>query len=401
VLRVHLLAVTGLVLAVAGPLGCPQLPGTDDDNTATVRETLAVTANGPESGTVDETVELTAAAQPPAGATVTYRWVQAQGPGVHIANADRATASFTAPSLASSKLLVFTVTATAGDAVGRASVSVWIPADPDYVPYVGGPTYGEDFGYTPRPVADAGNDQTIVAGETATLDASGSTGRGLTYRWRQISGPDVTLTDAETVAATFTVPARSASESNILQFQVTVTDREDVQVTDRVRVHIPVLVRMATSRGNIDVALDEMRAPVTVANFLSYVDDDFYEDTIFHRVIEEFVIQGGGYDADLEQKDTNDPIANEASNGLNNDRGTIAMARLDDPDSATSQFFINLVDNDSLNPGGVTPEGYAVFGFVVDGLDVVDEIGAVATESRGGLSDVPVDDVVINSIRRI
>ena len=162
-------------------------------------------------------------------------------------------------------------------------------------------------------------------------------------------------------------------------------------------------VLLSTNLGDITIELDEEKAPVSVANFLSYVDDKFYDGTIFHRVIPGFMIQGGGLKADLSQKQTKDPIKNEAQNGLKNDRGTIAMARTSVIDSATSQFFINTVDNDFLN--FVAPNarqfGYAVFGKVTAGMDVVDKIEAVKTGNVSYYSDVPQQTVEILSIRRV
>jgi len=153
-------------------------------------------------------------------------------------------------------------------------------------------------------------------------------------------------------------------------------------------------VRIETSKGDIIVELNEAKAPISCKNFLSYVGDKFYDGTIFHRVIKGFMIQGGGMTADMRQKPVKAPIINEAKNGLKNDRGTIAMARTQDPDSATSQFFINHGDSDFLNYG-VRDEGYAVFGKVVEGMDVVDAIASVKT--RPG--DVPAETVLIKSIR--
>jgi peptidyl-prolyl cis-trans isomerase A (cyclophilin A) len=155
-------------------------------------------------------------------------------------------------------------------------------------------------------------------------------------------------------------------------------------------------VKIETSKGDIVVELDEQKAPISCKNFLQYVQDTnkFYDGTIFHRVIKGFMIQGGGMTADMRQKPVKAPIINEAKNGLKNDRGTIAMARTSDPDSATSQFFINHANNDFLNTG-VRDAGYAVFGKVVEGMDVVDTIAAVQT--RPG--DVPVETVMIKSIR--
>jgi len=160
----------------------------------------------------------------------------------------------------------------------------------------------------------------------------------------------------------------------------------------------PVVV-LETSQGNIEIELDAQKAPVSVENFLAYVDAGFYDGTIFHRVIPDFMIQGGGFDRSMTQKPTRAAIKNEADNGLRNDRGTIAMARTQAKDSATAQFFINLKDNDFLNHGG-RDFGYAVFGHVVQGMDVVDKIAAVRTASRGMYQNVPVEPVVIEKARR-
>ena len=160
----------------------------------------------------------------------------------------------------------------------------------------------------------------------------------------------------------------------------------------------PVVI-LSTSRGDIKVELDSEKAPISVENFLGYVDDEFFDGTIFHRVIPGFMVQCGGFDQEMARKDTRAPIKNEADNGLLNQRGTLAMARTNEVNSATSQFFINLKDNDFLNHGG-RDFGYAVFGKVVDGMDVVDKIAAAPTTNRKGHSDVPVDPIVINSARR-
>jgi peptidyl-prolyl cis-trans isomerase B (cyclophilin B) len=158
-------------------------------------------------------------------------------------------------------------------------------------------------------------------------------------------------------------------------------------------------VKLETSKGDIVIELNEDKAPVTVKNFLNYVNDGFYDGTIFHRVIPNFMIQGGGFDDQMMQKNTRDPIKNEADNGLANDRGTIAMARTQDPDSATAQFFINHRDNAFLNytAPSIQGWGYCVFGKVTDGMDVVDAIAGVKTTNRGGHSDVPEDVITITS----
>lgn len=156
-------------------------------------------------------------------------------------------------------------------------------------------------------------------------------------------------------------------------------------------------VKLTTSLGAIVIQLDDKKAPVTTANFLKYVNEGFYNGTIFHRVIKDFMAQGGGFDTSFKQKATHDPIKNEADNGLTNKRGSIAMARTSDPHSATAQFFINYRENGFLNHTSPTPSGwgYAVFGEVVEGMDVVDAMANQPTGNRGGHQDVPKTDIVI------
>jgi cyclophilin family peptidyl-prolyl cis-trans isomerase len=160
----------------------------------------------------------------------------------------------------------------------------------------------------------------------------------------------------------------------------------------------PVVV-METSMGTIKIELFEDKAPVTVKNFLSYVDDKHFDGLVFHRVISNFMIQGGGFEPGMKQKKSKDPIKNEAGNGLSNKRGTLAMARTNDPDSATAQFFINVKDNDFLDKSDKSA-GYAVFGKVIEGMDIVDKIKEVKTARKNGFDDVPVEDVIIKSIRK-
>lgn len=159
-------------------------------------------------------------------------------------------------------------------------------------------------------------------------------------------------------------------------------------------------VTLETSHGNITIELNEEKAPETVKNFLSYVNDGFFDGTIFHRVIPNFMIQGGGFTAEMEQKACKAPIQNEADNGLANDRGTIAMARTNDPHSATAQFFINHNDNGFLNHTEPTGAGwgYCVFGKVTDGMNAVDSIAAVSTGNHGGHGDVPLETVMITKV---
>jgi peptidyl-prolyl cis-trans isomerase B (cyclophilin B) len=163
------------------------------------------------------------------------------------------------------------------------------------------------------------------------------------------------------------------------------------------------MVKLVTSAGTVTLELYPDKAPVTVANFLRYVDDGYYKGTIFHRVIRNFMIQGGGFDEKMAKKTTYAPIRNEAANALKNDRGTIAMARTSVPDSATAQFFINTVDNASLNFRDPSDSGigYCVFGRVVEGMDIVEAIQSAPTGVRAGMRDVPVTDVVIKEAVRV
>ncbi|MGB4673230.1 MAG: peptidylprolyl isomerase [Azovibrio sp.] len=163
------------------------------------------------------------------------------------------------------------------------------------------------------------------------------------------------------------------------------------------------MIKLQTNLGTITLELDAEKAPVTVRNFLQYVQDGYYDNTLFHRVIDGFMIQGGGFEPGMKQKDTREQIENEAANGLKNKRGSIAMARTNDPHSATAQFFINVSDNDFLDfkaPSG-SGWGYCVFGEVVEGMDVVDKIKSVKTGNKGFHQDVPVDDVIIEKAEAI
>jgi peptidyl-prolyl cis-trans isomerase B (cyclophilin B) len=157
------------------------------------------------------------------------------------------------------------------------------------------------------------------------------------------------------------------------------------------------MIKLTTNFGAITLELDAEKAPKSAANFIAYVESGHYDGTVFHRVIDGFMIQGGGFAAGMKQKETMEPIENEAANGLKNDRGTIAMARTSDPHSATAQFFINVADNDFLNHKAPSGQGwgYCVFGRVVDGMDVVDKIKGTKTGNKGFHQDVPVEDVVI------
>jgi len=160
------------------------------------------------------------------------------------------------------------------------------------------------------------------------------------------------------------------------------------------------MVIFSTSHGDITIEMFPSEAPITVENFLQYVDDGYFDGTIFHRVIPGFMLQGGGFTADMAQKETREGVKNEADNGLKNERGTLSMARTAVVDSATSQFFLNLVNNDFLDHGS-RDFGYAVFAKVVDGMEIADEIAKVQTGNSGGHQNVPLEPVVINSARRV
>ncbi len=160
------------------------------------------------------------------------------------------------------------------------------------------------------------------------------------------------------------------------------------------------MIRFETTLGDFTVELFEKQAPLSVANFLRYIEDEFFDGTIFHRIVPGFVIQGGGFTEDMTQKKTQPPVKNEADNGLKNSRGTLSMARTNDINSATSQFFVNLKDNDFLDHSRGN-FGYAVFARVTAGMDVVDKIAAVQTGRKRGFDDVPVDAVIMKSVRRL
>ena len=160
------------------------------------------------------------------------------------------------------------------------------------------------------------------------------------------------------------------------------------------------MIRFETTLGDFTVELFEKEAPLSVANFLRYIEDEFFDGTIFHRIVPGFVIQGGGFTEDMTQKRTQPPVKNEADNGLKNERGTLSMARTNDINSATSQFFVNLKDNDFLDHSRGN-FGYAVFAQVTEGMDVIDKIAAVETGRKRGFDDVPVEAVIMKNVRRL
>lgn len=241
---------------------------------------------------------------------------------------------------------------------------------------------------------------------------------GATYHWYQTSGRAVALSDPTSAEPTFVAPSLPADAT--LAFRVDIILNGAISSAE---IAVSVFadptygldnsnsnssgdddpfpqVRLTTSKGDIVLELNRDKAPISVNNFLKYVDAKFYDGTIFHRVIPEFVVQGGGFTADLEQKETRDPILNESTNGLKNVRGSLAMARTDQPNSATAQFYVNLKNNTALDRTERSA-GYAVFGRVIVGMSVVDDIAKVETHTeRVGFDDVPVEDVILRKALR-
>ena len=320
---------TCIILGVmsVSPFGCPS-SGTFDN---TPVGTITVSAEAAQTAAVGDQVTLHATATATAdGGPIQYAWFQTAGPGAAVLDANQPVARFVAPSLKTEQALTFAVTAyNEAGASGQAQVGVTVSADPNFTPFSFPSTGGGST--ATGPTADAGIDQVVNGGDVVTLDSSRSKGSGLKYAWRQLSGPTVTLAGADTVRATFTAPAFAADGTNVLSFELTVTDRENHSVTDQISVRISnsnasqTEVLISTTMGDFTIQLDPNKAPVTVRNFLQYVDDQFYDGTIFHRVIPDFVVQGGGFTPGLNQKTTRAPIINEASNGLKNVRGSVAI----------------------------------------------------------------------------
>ena len=232
----------------------------------------------------------------------------------------------------------------------------------------------------------------VLAFLSAWLAASACSQEGSTVERR----PTKTPTTAPAKPPMTQAPAKAPAATPPAQPQATAP-----QAASPTAERSPVYVLMTTSEGEIVLELDAAKAPVSVENFLGYTESEFYDGTIFHRVISHFMIQGGGFTPDMNRKDTGPPITNEWQNGLKNKRGTIAMARTGDPNSATSQFFINVVDNARLDQPVSGGAAYAVFGKVVAGMDVVDAIRAVPVGTKLGYQNVPIEDVVIESVRRL
>jgi hypothetical protein len=322
----------GLVIVAAASLsmgGCNFLPpeggdpNTDPDLPA--RGVLTVTIDAHEgSVAVGEIVTLSASVSETTTGTL-FSWVQTAGLGVVISGAETSTAQFTAPSFAADTSLSFVVTVSAdGNAVGQATVTVMVSADPNF---------GIDPNDPTNPEADAGADLSEAERVEMTLTAEASTGLGITYEWEQTGGEQVSIEDPNQPEIRFETPEFVSGGENTLQFQLTVTDDQGRKDRDEIVVTVTEValprVEIATSLGAVVVELEEELAPLHTANFLMYVDNDFYPGTIFHRVVngpDIFVVQGGGFDENLEQKDPNDPVQLEADNGLLNVEGSLGAA---------------------------------------------------------------------------
>jgi cyclophilin family peptidyl-prolyl cis-trans isomerase len=390
--------------------GCvPPIPPADNGN---FPDRTPLTANITASDTnvvAGQRVSLEDADRLADDGTVAHSWSQTSGPGVKLQNANTREASFGAPSSPVDAIMTFVMSVSnSTGGFGSAEIALRVAADEDYVD-PDGPADGSSGGETDdeEPVADAGQDQTVREFATVMLNGESSTGRSIVFSWTSLDAA-ITITEPNSPTPSFTAPAFAEDGVNSYTFELRVTDDQGQFSTDQVIVTVlrsddsqdfPEVL-LETSLGNMRVRLNRVAAPVTVANFLSYADSEFYDGLIFHRVISGFVIQGGGYFPGLTEKPPNDPIVLETSDALLNERGTIAMARTSDPDSATSQFYFNLVDNPDLDPNA-SSEGYAVFGEITEGLEVMDAIGAVSTQMQNGFNDVPVNDILIIRIRRV
>lgn len=333
------------------------------------------------------TLSAAGSSDPDAGDTLSYEWTQLSGPSVTLNDANAQQATFTAPASTGTLVFQLTVTDSAG---GRATDTVQISVS------VNSP-----------PVASAGEDENVHVTNVITLDASGSfdpdAGDTLTYQWQQTEGSPVVLNDPTAVQQRFTV----SEGADRFSFDVVVTDSRGATAVDSVTYTVVTgpLVRMRTTLGDFVIELFEDQAPATTENFLQYVDSGFYNGTIIHRVLSDFVVQGGGYLPDLtEQTPLRAPVVNEFSPRRSNIRTTVAMAkRGNDPNSATSQFFVNVADNASNldNQNG----GFTVFGRVSQGMDVIDRIAQVPTADRADPSsqnfqDVPIDTIEVTNAAR-
>lgn len=364
-----------------------------DEVTITVKAKLTASAGEDQSVLEETVVTLTGTAGDGFG-TRTASWTQKSGPAAQLADANAISTTFTAPSVAEPTTLTFELTVSDGSgATITDTVEVTVVASL---------------------TADAGGVVTVYPGAQVALQGSVVGGGGqVTYSWQQTDGESVTLTDANTATPSFSAP--EGEDDKTLVFELTVTDpNSDTDVdTVTITVHAP-RVRFATTMGEFVILLRPDKAPIGVQNFMRYVNEDFYQGLIMHRVIQDFMAQGGGWPPDFSQMERHDGIQIESNNGLSNVRASVAYARTSDPNSATSEFFVNLVDNtlagaqdgnanldyvDAQNPG------YAVFGRIIEGMAVIDAMAQVATHSvqipwnpSTTFDNVPVTAIVFNEV---
>ena len=311
-----------------------------------------------------------------------FAWLQTAGPDVVLDNPNSATPTFTVPDVEQTTTLTFELTVT-DETNQTASDTV----DVEIV-----------LGFT----ALAGADQTVWPGQTVTLQGDAVGGEGdTTYEWRQTDGPNVVLTDPNAQSPMFAAPL--VEDDTTLTFELTATDEALDTATDTIDIVVDAPeVRFSTTMGDFVILLRPDAAPLGIENFLRYVNEDFYPGLIMHRVIPDFVVQGGGWGPDLDQTYRYGGIPLESQNGLFNQRGWVAYARTADPDSASSEFYVNLIDNTDLDYISPQEPGYAVFGKIIEGMDVIDAMAKVEThdespawDPNATFEDVPVVDIVI------
>ena len=248
-------------------------------------------------------------------------------------------------------------------------------------------------------VIEIGNNQKLADLVDGTLESALVKRNGI-HRYETISGSISTVEKYRAASGKEieVIEALNEKDAKIDHLKDEIRKLKQQRIQLSVQFSVDLVVKMVTNRGIIHIELYPQKAPISVSNFLEYADNGFYDGTIFHRVSKGFLVQGGGFTADMQKKETNPPIKNESTNGIRNNRGTVAMARTSDPDSATSQFFINQVDNKSLDFDGRSELGYAVFGRVIKGMEVVDAIAAIDTNPIGSHANVPVNPVLIESV---
>jgi peptidyl-prolyl cis-trans isomerase A (cyclophilin A) len=382
------ICLTGLVFIPA----CLPVP-MPSDYVPAANQAPVISTGGDLLVTENTTVDLDASGTTdPDGDAMSFLWTQLTGPSVTLVNADTDIASFQAPAVLADTPLSFQVVVT--DAQGNRSTGhVTVTVRMAIIPH-----------------AEAGNDKTTAPSiDVALAGSSWGSPTSVSYGWVQTAGPEVALTGADTATPNFVAP--SVDQKTVLTFQITATDLNGGSSSDSVNVTVASKVRFKTAMGDFVMHLRGDAAPVTVTNLLSYVTSGFYVGLTIHRVIPAEtvpggIIQGGGWDPNLNSPPRLDPIILESNNGLHNVRGAVAMARLSEPDTATSEFFINTDDNLDLDYNASTGAlGYAVFAEIVEGMDIVDAMSHVATTQRTApwnsnviFYDYPVVPIIFNEV---